>query len=41
VGLGALLGLAAGSLGIGLVIGAVIGVPASVLAVYHRYRGAD
>jgi F0F1-type ATP synthase assembly protein I len=39
VGLGALLGLAAGSLGIGLLIGAVIGVPASVLAVYRRYRG--
>jgi F0F1-type ATP synthase assembly protein I len=39
VGVGALLGLAAGSLGIGLMIGALIGVPASVLAVYRRYRG--
>jgi hypothetical protein len=40
VGLGAVLGLAAGSVGIGIAIGAVIGVPASILAVYHRYRNA-
>ena len=40
VGLGALLGWAAGSVGIGVAIGAVIGVPGSILAVYHTYRGA-
>jgi hypothetical protein len=40
VGLGALLGLAAGSIGIGIAIGAVIGVPASIIAVYKRYRDA-
>jgi F0F1-type ATP synthase assembly protein I len=40
VGLGALLGLAAGSIGIGMAIGAVIGVPASIIAVYKRYRDA-
>ena len=34
VGLGALIGLAAGS------VGAVIGIPASIVAVYTRYRGA-
>jgi hypothetical protein len=38
VGLGALLGLAAGSVGIGIAIGAVIGIPAAILAVYTRYR---
>ena len=41
VGLGALLGLAAGSLGAGIAIGAVIGIPASILAVYRRYRGVS
>jgi hypothetical protein len=40
VGLGALLGWAAGSVGIGVAIGAVIGVPGSILAVYRRYREA-
>jgi hypothetical protein len=40
VGLGALVGLAAGSVGIGVAVGALIGVPASILAVYRRYRGA-
>jgi hypothetical protein len=39
VGLGALLGLAAGSVGVGIAIGAVVGIPASILAVYRRYRG--
>jgi hypothetical protein len=38
VGLGALLGWASGSVGIGVAIGAVIGVPASILAVYRTYR---
>jgi hypothetical protein len=40
VGVGALVGWAAGSLGIGVAIGSVIGIPASILAVYRTYRGA-
>jgi hypothetical protein len=40
VGIGALVGYAAGSTGIGLAIGAVIGIPAAIVAVYRRYRGA-
>lgn len=40
VGLGAAGGVAAGSTGIGVAIGAVIGIPAAVLAVYLRYRDA-
>ena len=40
VGLGALLGWAAGSVGIGIAVGAVVGIPASILAVYRTYRGA-
>ena len=39
VGAGALVGWAAGSFGIGLIVGAVIGLPAGVYAVYRRYRG--
>jgi hypothetical protein len=39
VGLGALLGLAAGSVGIGVAIGSVVGIPAAILSVYRRYRG--
>ncbi|MGH3020107.1 MAG: hypothetical protein ACRDOP_08990 [Gaiellaceae bacterium] len=40
VGLGAAGGVAAGSTGIGVAIGAVIGIPAAILAVYVRYRDA-
>ena len=40
VGLGALLGLAAGSVGAGIAVGSVIGIPAAILSVYFRYRGA-
>ena len=40
VGLGALIGLLAGSVGIGIAIGSVIGIPASIFAVYRTYRGA-
>jgi hypothetical protein len=40
VGAGALLGLAAGSVGVGIAIGAVIGIPAAILSVYKRYGGA-
>ena len=40
VGAGALIGWAAGSVGIGIAIGAVIGIPASIVAVYRTYREA-
>jgi hypothetical protein len=40
VGLGALIGLAAGSVGVGVAVGSVIGIPAAILSVYRRYRGA-
>lgn len=40
VGLGALVGLAAGSVGAGIAVGSVIGIPAAILSVYVRYRGA-
>ena len=36
---GALVGWAAGSAGYGILVGAVVGVPAGVFAVYRRYRG--
>jgi hypothetical protein len=40
VGVGALVGWAAGSVGLGILGGAFVGVPAGVLAVYKRYRNA-
>lgn len=40
VGLGAAIGWAAGSVGIGMAIGSVIGIPASIVAVYRAYRDA-
>jgi hypothetical protein len=40
VGAGALIGSAAGSVGIGVAIGSVLGIPAAIVAVYRRYRGA-
>ena len=40
VGLGALIGWAAGAVGYGILGGAVVGVPAGIFAVYHRYRDA-
>jgi hypothetical protein len=40
VGVGALIGWAAGSVGLGILGGAFVGVPAGVFAVYHRYRDA-
>jgi hypothetical protein len=40
VGLGALVGLAAGSIGAGIAVGSVIGIPAAIVSVYVRYRGA-
>ncbi len=39
LGLGALIGWASGKVGLGVIGGAVIGVPAGVVAVYLRYRG--
>lgn len=40
VGAGALVGWAAGSVGLGILGGALVGVPAGVFVVYRRYRGA-
>jgi hypothetical protein len=40
VGIGALVGWAAGSVGIGVAVGSVVGIPASILAVYRAYRGS-
>ena len=39
VGIGALIGWAAGSVGYGIVGGTVAGIPAGIFAVYRRYRG--
>jgi F0F1-type ATP synthase assembly protein I len=38
VGLGALVGWAAGSWPLGALTGAVLGIPAGIFAVYRRYR---
>jgi hypothetical protein len=38
-GAGALIGWAAGSVGLGAVGGVFVGIPAGVFAVYRRYRG--
>jgi F0F1-type ATP synthase assembly protein I len=40
IGLGGLIGWAAGALRYGLLGGAILGVPAGIFAVYRRYRGA-
>jgi F0F1-type ATP synthase assembly protein I len=40
IGVGALIGWAAGSIGLGILGGAVVGVPAGIAAVYRRYRDA-
>lgn len=40
IGIGALIGWAAGSWGLGALGGAVAGIPAGVFVVYRRYRGA-
>jgi F0F1-type ATP synthase assembly protein I len=39
IGVGALVGWAAGSVGLGILGGALVGVPVGVFAVYRRYRG--
>jgi F0F1-type ATP synthase assembly protein I len=38
IGVGALIGWGAGSAAIGGLVGAVIGIPASIFVVYRRYR---
>jgi hypothetical protein len=38
--LGALIGWALGSLGLGALAGSVVGIPAGIFVVYRRYRGA-
>jgi len=38
LGVGALIGWAAGSVGPGLIVGGVIGIPAGIYVVYRRYR---
>ena len=40
VGIGALVGWAAGSTGIGFAIGAAVGIPLAILTVYRAFRGA-
>jgi hypothetical protein len=39
VGAGLLIGWLAGSVGIGVLLGAVVGILGGILAVYRRYRG--
>jgi F0F1-type ATP synthase assembly protein I len=39
VAAGALIGWAAGSWPIGALVGALVGIPAAIFAVYRRYRG--
>ncbi len=40
IAIGGLIGWGAGSVGIGILVGAVVGVPAGIVAVYRHYRGA-
>jgi hypothetical protein len=40
VGVGALIGWAAGRTGIGILVGAIAGIPIGVFAVYRRYGGS-
>jgi len=40
IGVGALIGWAAGSIGLGILGGAFVGIPLGVFAVYWRYRDA-
>ena len=40
VGVGAIIGWAAGAAGIGTAIGSVIGIPAAIVVVYSTYRSA-
>ena len=38
IGIGVLGGWAAGSIGKGLIVGAVVGIPLGIFVVYRRYR---
>ena len=40
IGLGALIGWVADSLKIGLIVGAIVGIPAGIAGVYIRYHDA-
>jgi hypothetical protein len=40
IGVGALIGWAVGHAGLGILGGAIVGIPAGVVAVYRRYRNA-
>ena len=40
IGIGALIGWIAGNVGYGILGGAIVGVPAGIVAVYVRYRDA-
>jgi hypothetical protein len=40
VGIGALVGWAAGSVGIGIAVGSVVGIPLAITTVYRAFRGA-
>ena len=40
IAIGALIGWLAGNVGYGILGGAVVGVPAGIVAVYYRYREA-
>jgi F0F1-type ATP synthase assembly protein I len=40
IGLGVLVGWAAGAAGIGALVGAILGILAGILAVYRRYKDA-
>ena len=39
IGAGALVGWAFGSWSLGALVGAIVGIPVGVFAVYRRYRG--
>lgn len=40
IGLGTLIGWVAGSVKIGLIVGAIVGIPAGIAGVYIRYHDA-
>ena len=40
IAVGLLICWVAGSIGVGILIGAVVGIPLAVFAVYRRYRGS-
>ena len=40
IGVGAVVGWALGSIGYGILVGAIVGIPLGVYTVWRRYRGA-